>query len=269
MTAGRQRLRTESDEKLLPSILQNSLLPSLVAMSSLTFRLFELLTRNEALRGVVADVRERWHESRRSPDQGYSQHGEDVWLWKYFGERNSGFYIDVGASSPIRLSNTYLFYKAGWHGITVDPIQSLCASHCRLRPRDINRNSGVGLAQQMATFYELIPSVLSTFDKAWAEKKLADGALLRATYDIPIIPLSSLLNDCLTGQRDYAIDFLSVDVEGLDDVVLRSNDWDRFRPHVVMYECNNPAQDHAASFLATVGYSPLKNLGCNRLFVSE
>jgi hypothetical protein len=238
-------------------------------MSSLTFQLFELLTRNKRLRGIVADVRERWHESRRSPDHGYSQHGEDVWLWKYFGKRTSGFYVDVGASSPIRLSNTYLFYRAGWRGITVDPIQSLCDSHRRLRPRDINRNSGVGLAKQTATFYELIPSVLSTFDKAWADKKFADGALLRAKYDIPIVPLSSILNDCLATPPNHAIDFLSVDVEGLDDVVLRSNDWDRFRPHVVMYECNDPAQDHAASFLATVGYSPLENLGCNRLFVSE
>jgi len=249
MTANRQRPRIRSNDRLLLFFLKNSPLPWSAAMSSLTFRLFELFTRNASLRGLVADVRERWHESRRSPDQGYSQHGEDIWLWNYFGARNSGFYIDIGASSPIRLSNTYLFYKAGWHGITVDPIQSLCASHCRLRPRDINRNSGVGLAQQLATFYELIPSVLSTFDKAWAEKKLADGAVLRAKYDIPIVPLSSLLNNCLTGLRHHAIDFLSVDVEGLDDVVLRSNDWDRFRPRVVMYECNDPAQDHAASFL--------------------
>lgn len=238
-------------------------------MPSLTFRMFELLTRNATLRALVADARERWYESWRSPNQGYSQHGEDLWLWDYFRGRTTGFYVDVGASSPIRLSNTYLFYKAGWHGITVDPIQSLCASHRRLRPRDINRNCGVGLANEMGTFYELIPSVLSTFDKDWAKKQMASGAILRAKYDIPIVPLSSLLSDCFAGSQDSAIEFLSVDVEGLDDVVLRSNDWDRFRPRVVMYECNDPDEDHAAPFLATVGYSPLETLGCNRLFVSE
>jgi hypothetical protein len=32
------------------------------------------------------------------------------------------------------------------------------------------------------------------------------------------------------------IDFLSVDVEGLDLVVLRSNDWARFRPRCVLVE---------------------------------
>jgi len=237
-------------------------------MPSLTFRLFELLTRHEAIRGLIADARERWHESRRRPDQGYSQHGEDLWLWNYFGRRNSGFYIDVGASSPIRLSNTYLFYKAGWRGITVDPIRTLCDCHRRLRPRDINRNSGVGLAREMGIFHELIPSVLSSFDKDWAEKQVAAGAILRAEYEIPIVSLSSLLSDCLSGTDDCVIDFLSVDVEGLDDVVLRSNDWDRFRPRVVMYECNDPANDPASSFLASVGYAPLQDLGCNRLFVA-
>jgi hypothetical protein len=238
-------------------------------MPSIAFRLFEILTRNEPLRGIVADVRERWHESFRPHDQGYSQHGEDLWLWNYFGRRNSGFYVDIGASSPIRLSNTYLFYKAGWRGITVDPIKSLCSSHRRIRRRDINLNSGVGLAEEMGTFYELIPSVLSTFDKDWATKQIAAGALLRVEYEIPIVPLSHLLGDCLVGAQDSTIDFLSVDVEGLDDVVLRSNDWSRFRPRVVMYECNDPTNDHAAPFLTSVGYAPLQNLGCNRLFVSE
>ena len=32
------------------------------------------------------------------------------------------------------------------------------------------------------------------------------------------------------------LDLLSIDVEGMDDVVLRSHDWDTFRPTVVIVE---------------------------------
>jgi hypothetical protein len=56
---------------------------------------------------------------------------------------------------------------------------------------------------------------------------------------INTLPLRNILEKYLpVGQR---IDFLSVDVEGLDLDVLASNDWLRFRPEFVVYE------DHLAA----------------------
>ena len=40
-------------------------------------------------------------------------------------------------------------------------------------------------------------------------------------------------------ERHHRIDFLSIDVEGLDLQVLKSNDWLKFRPKVVLVEILN------------------------------
>jgi len=49
--------------------------------------------------------------------KSYSQKGEDIILRRILGEKEVGFYIDIGAHHPKRFSNTYLFYKKGWRGI--------------------------------------------------------------------------------------------------------------------------------------------------------
>ena len=53
--------------------------------------------------------------------KSYSQEGEDMVLSRIFSDKNKGFYVDVGAHHPIRFSNTYKFYKLGWHGINIEP----------------------------------------------------------------------------------------------------------------------------------------------------
>ena len=55
------------------------------------------------------------------------------------------------------------------------------------------------------------------------------------------------------------IDFLSVDVEGLDLQVLESNDWDKYRPRVVLAEVlgaslNTIKQDPVYKYLTNQGY---------------
>jgi hypothetical protein len=58
---------------------------------------------------------------------------------------------------------------------------------------------------------------------------------------------------------DIQIDFLTVDVEGLDLKVLRSNNWDKYRPAIVLAEdlfsdiiqsCNGEVNQ----FMKSVGY---------------
>ena len=58
------------------------------------------------------------------------------------------------------------------------------------------------------------------------------------------------------------IDFLSIDVEGLDLQVLRSNDWSRFRSRALLVEArgvelDSLGLDPACSFARSVGYRPV------------
>ena len=55
-----------------------------------------------------------------------AQFGEDRLLWQIFRERSTGYFIEVGAYDGVQLSNTYFLEQMGWHGLLIEPIESLC-----------------------------------------------------------------------------------------------------------------------------------------------
>src|SRR5580658_4563785 len=78
----------------------------------------------------------------------YSQSGEDLLLWKYFGGKLDGFFVEVGANHPTRCSQTWLFEKQGWKGILVEPIAENCRVLLRERPASIVFQCAVGAPEQ-------------------------------------------------------------------------------------------------------------------------
>lgn len=142
--------------------------------------------------------------------------------------------MDVGAYDPTEFSNTRHFYDLGWSGIDIEPIPERAERFRARRPRDTTLNVGVAAARGVLTFYELDPATLSTFHRAEAERCAAfPGHRIVAERDIPVLPLREILAEHAGGRR---IDFLSIDTEGLEDDVIRSNDWDRFRPVALLIE---------------------------------
>ena len=163
----------------------------------------------------------------------YSQAGEDRLLRALFPS-NHGFYVDVGAYDPTELSNTRHFYDRGWSGIDVEPIPERAQRFRARRPRDVTLNAGVAGARGTLTFYEMDPPTLSTFRREEAERCAAfPGHRIAKTHSIPVLPLRDILQQHADGKR---IDFLSIDTEGLEDEVIRSNDWTRFRPVALLVE---------------------------------
>jgi len=82
-----------------------------------------------------------------------------------------------------------------------------------------------------------------------------------ATKEIACRRLGDVLRDRVpAGTR---IDFLTIDVEGLDLEVLRSNDWERFRPELVLVEAlETPdlaaiSASETANLLASHDYVPV------------
>lgn len=74
---------------------------------------------------------------------------------------------------------------------------------------------------------------------------------------VPVRSLESLLDEYLP--QNTAIDILSVDVEGLDLEVLRSNNWQKYHPKVVLAECwesdlESIYKDEIYLFLVSKGY---------------
>ena len=90
---------------------------------------------------------------------------------------------------------------------------------------------------------------MNTFDPALAADRDGRGGY-HVVRRVPVVTttLKQILDDHVP--PGTAIDFLTVDVEGFDLRVLRSNDWDRYTPAVVL------AEDAAATRWAEIGSSP-------------
>lgn len=170
--------------------------------------------------------------------KSYAQEGEDLILRRIFSGRKEGFYVDVGAHHPRRFSNTYLFYKEGWHGINIEPNPAAFKLFTVQRKRDINLQIGIAEQSCDLTYYEFDEPALNTFDPVTAESRIRDTPykLIRQSQ-VAVERLDHVLHTHLP--VGTIIDFFSIDVEGLDFSVLKSNDWQRYRPRCVLLEALN------------------------------
>lgn len=154
-------------------------------------------------------------------------------LRRHFERRAPGTYVDVGALHPWRYSNTYWAYLEGWSGLNIDATPGSMDAFRRARPRDRNVEAAVADGARTITFFAFDEPALNTFDPAAVQRAQADGYRVVEERELRTTTLAELLREHLPGAR---IDFLSVDVEGFDADVLRSNDWDAFAPEVVLAE---------------------------------
>lgn len=168
----------------------------------------------------------------------YSQEGEDLILRKLFYGKEKGFYIDVGAHHPKRFSNTYYFYKKGWRGINIEARPGSKKLFDKLRPRDTNIEKAISCEPKDLKYYMFNDPALNGFNeenmlrlKDHPKYKLIDTKIIKTTR------LDVLLKEVIS--TDQQIDFMSIDVEELDYDVLKSNDWNLFRPKIILVEDPN------------------------------
>ncbi len=167
--------------------------------------------------------------------KSYSQEGEDLILARIFEGINSGFYVDVGAYHPIRFSNTHYFYKKGWSGINIDPMPGCMKIFDEIRPRDINIEAAVSNVNEELEYYSFNEGALNTFSNDLAKSRLSmNGYFIQFQKKIKTQKLSDILDKYLPEHQ--VIDFLSVDTEGFDLNALKSNNWEKYSPQVVITE---------------------------------
>lgn len=162
----------------------------------------------------------------------YAQNLEDVMLWRALKNVKNGFYVDIGAWSPDADSVTKAFYERGWHGINVDPSPHLLAEYADRRPTDLFLNVGVSDSTGRLTFNLNKNSGLSTF--VGLEGQSLDEV---EQINVELVTLKYILEKYAASSE---IHFLKIDVEGFEEKVIRGNDWNKFRPWILVIESTVP-----------------------------
>jgi len=185
----------------------------------------------------------------RNTFKSYSQFGEDAYLNSYFRGKTwqegkvmllqrQGVYVDIGAYSPTECSNTHAFYRRGWRGINIDATPGVMDSFKYVRRRDINLNIAIGSGNNELVFYSWgSPSVYNTANAELARERANVLGKDPVEISVSCMTLDLILDRYL--EKGTKIDFMSVDVEGLDLDVLKSNNWDKYRPEVIIAEVYN------------------------------
>jgi len=202
----------------------------------------------------------------------YSQLGEDVVLSLLLEGKKDGFYIDIGANHPKKFNNTYLLYKSGWHGINIEPNPDKIAAFKRSRNRDINLAIGVGSKEGSMKYYRFDEDTLNTFDSSAAEKNKNMGHKLIDTINVSVQSLSIVFKEKVPANT--TVDVMSLDTEGYDMEILKSNDWNKYRPKFIIIETleykrtglGERYDDIFNPYMKSIGYEPVANTVVNTIY---
>lgn len=189
--------------------------------------------------------------------KSYSQEGEDMVLKRLFEDKKNGFFVDIGAHHPTRFSNTFYFYNKGWSGINIDAMPGSMSAFKKRRKRDINLEIAISKKPQKLTYYSFLEPAINGFDQKLSEQRIKEGNALKEKIDITTHTLEQVFDEYLA---EKVISFISIDVEGLDFEILESNNWNKYKPEVVVIECLNKNFEEVNSdpiygFLVDKGYT--------------
>lgn len=206
----------------------------------------------------------------------YSQAGEDIIISSALGSMKISKvkYLDIGAHHPFYLSNTYLFYTNGGSGVCVEPDPYLFKLIQKKRPKDKCLNIGIGVDRtEEADFYLMSAKTLNTFSKSEAEKVDRETKFkIQSKIKIPLESVNTLIDKYF----DQTPNFISLDVEGLDMEILRSFDFNKYRPEIFCVETLSFTDDNTGEkdqdiidFMISNNYFVFADTHINTIFIAR
>ncbi|KAL3941820.1 MAG: hypothetical protein SGBAC_003900 [Bacillariaceae sp.] len=196
-------------------------------------------------------------------NQWFSQYRQDEIVARLLGDKTNGFFVDLASNDAVRISNTYaLETNLNWKGICLEPNPvywgGLAYRKCEVVAAVVGN--------------ETMEEVHFTFPKAKAPK----GGIVGGQFDNKdeksnaiqrryTITLKAIFQRF---QAPRVIDYLSLDVEGAEDLVLSSFPFSEYRFNILTIE--RPSEP-LSELLNQNGYTLLKTLkaGKETLWIHE
>jgi len=207
------------------------------------------------------------------PKISYSQNGEDIIVRGIFEmmSKKKIFYIEAGGYHPYNGSNTALFYQTGSNGIIIEPNPDLFRAFPLKRPRDISLNIGISTRSGNELFYRSASGALSKFKPDDEAGSKESGKLPGLPLTVPVMTLPDIIKNYAEGKT---IDFLSLDIEGMELAVLQTLDYRKDAPVVMCVETLRDAggfrkekSTDIIHYLTGNGYLVYADTNINTIFV--
>ncbi len=193
--------------------------------------------------------------------KSFSQYGEDLMINNYFDHKNfhKGNYLDIGCYHPVGISNTHLLHQKGWTGIVIDIDDYKLDLFKRRRGSSVEC---IKAAISHEASSEKVPiykfnqpfSPYDTLSKDIAKMRSQEINLSYTTEQIDQIDINSVL-------EKKRFDIINIDVEGLDEVIVNSINFENYQPEMIVYESFDP-------FSSSKTKEILNNNGYKLLFIS-
>ena len=170
--------------------------------------------------------KEKYYIKRKT----YAQRGEDLFIFNYMKKKKivNGTYVDLGAFHPIKYSNTCLLFNNGWSGLNIDLNQTAIDYFDIVRPKDNNICCAISNKEEkIKVFINSIFSPINTINKTHA-KKFNFASKNELSYTVKAKKFNSICKK--------KFDFLDIDIEGSDFMVLKSINLKYFKPKLICIE---------------------------------
>ena len=179
-------------------------------------------------------------------------------VWEFFGCRRNGVFVECGANHPVNFNQTYFLEQQGWTGVLIELHPELCALLRAHRPNSKVIEAAVGSPAQTGV-------VEVRLAQAHGHTSLRPGAGIRLSEQTLRVSLRTL--DSILAESGLArVDFLSIDVEGLEIDVLHGFDLQKWKPQLIFIE--DEFENYAKHRCLTArGYKLVRRTSYNNWYV--
>jgi FkbM family methyltransferase len=188
----------------------------------------------------------------------HSQLGQELEVLKVFKNKTDGFFIEIGASDGINLSNTYLLEtQYNWKGICVEPIPDKFELLCKNRPNSSCSDKAVYNESNKPIIFDIANN-----DTLFSGiSKHIDHVAMVNSNKTQIIVHTISLNDLLEQfNAPSFIEYLSLDTEGSELEILKSFNFQKYTFGIIDVEHNfvEPRRTQIRELLILNGYDYIK-----------